>query len=172
MKYILTILSILLFSCGNESQQIDKSGNIDIKENKVVNNDINSDKKAIWKLVVVPIIENKKDKVIQLFEFPLNSEFEILTEVIKKPTSSISFKDFDVNYNKIFNENFKKSLNSKSFRDINSYNENDTLWFTLNVEREIGQTEGGLYLKFFKIKNYYILKGFYGVGADFYYVEE
>lgn len=171
MKYILIILSLLLISCGQKTQQIDRAERIELFSDKELQAIEDKDKQQIWQLGAVPIMDGQKEKVVGLFDFPLNSEFEILSEVVKKPIASITKEDFMRNYDKIFNSDFIKSLKKKSYKDIEGYSENGSLWFTLTVEREIGQTEGGLYLKFCKTSGTYILKGFYGVGADFYDVE-
>ena len=63
-------------------------------------------------------MDGQKEKVVGLFDFPLNSEFEILSEVVKKPIASITKEDFMRNYDKIFNSDFIKSLKRKSYKDI------------------------------------------------------
>lgn len=172
MKYILITLSLFLFSCGQKTQQIDRAEKAELFSDKELQAIEDKDKQQIWQLVAVPIMDGQKEKVIGLFDFPLNSEFDILSEVIKKPIASITKEDFMRNYDKIFNQDFIKSLKTKSYKDIKSYSINDKSCFTLTVHRQVGQTEAGIYFDLCKSNDSYSLNGFYGVGADFYDEEE
>ena len=182
MKKKLFLFVFIAVSCGqvsnksteksNSQDSIKKTETVTITDTISSQSDVKKteDLQDFWNNAVVPIIKGNKNIVMTNMEFPVLGHWTQMMELTKSPNSA-TFEDFSGIYDKFFNSDFIKDLSKKDYKDGFTYLANDTIWYAFGVSKELGQTEGGVQLSFYKKDGKYRLKNIQGVGANFYYKE-
>jgi len=180
MKIQLLFIVFIAISCGqlnSNSQKVTNSSDTVKKVEKALNSEINVaqndttkkiDLQEFWDNAVVPILKVEKNKVITNIEFPVFGQWAEQIGLEKK-SIEITINDFTSIYDSVFNKDFLKDLSNKTYKDATIYKENDTTWYSFSVGKQMGQTEGGLWISFYNKNGKFKLRKIQGVGANFYY---
>jgi len=127
-----------------------------------------NDTKKIWKHCIIPIIENKKNKVLSTINFPLEGDWAFMMG-LKKEGKDATKNEFLKNYDRFFNDSLKSMLTNLDYNAFDSYESKKGTVYRIAGSRIInGEWEASVVLHYRKIGNEFYMIRINGIGGNFY----
>jgi len=126
-----------------------------------------TDQKLFWNAVIKPILSGNKEAVLKTIWFPLEGDWTTMMQLSKTPDEATK-EDFADIYSKFFNQDFVNAISAQTYTDVTGFKYNDTIVYSLILNRNYGEYEGGLLLEYLSARGHYHLRSVWGVGANFY----
>lgn len=127
---------------------------------------------AFWNSVVIPLLKKDTRQIRATVTGNVEGDWPYMINM-KKDIFSLNAQDFLNNYKLLITKDFISELAAQSYKDVDAYPGDDTVYCSFSVARKLdADFEGSVRFNYIKVKNRYKLVSVNGTGGNFYECEE